>query len=116
MCFLFTRCAINSPIIINVRAHSFYYPCVCICVSVSTRTSVFVLARRWILLQYFPIIPAATAIDLAVDGDVSSVKLSVPVAWSTAPMIHSSGAACVSSLTSGVTTGALLRAVRRPFT
>lgn len=111
MCFLFTRCAVNSSIIINACVYLFDCPCV----RVRTCTSVFAFARSWILLQYFPIIPAVTAIDLAVDGDVSSVKLSVPVAWSTAPMIHSSEAACVSSLTSGVAT-AQAASLRRPFT
>lgn len=76
----------------NAYVYLLYYPC----------ARVFAFARSWILPQYFPIIPAATAIDLAVDGDVSSVKLSVPAARSAAPMMHSSEAARVSSLTSGV--------------
>lgn len=40
--------------------------------------SVVVFARLWILLWYDTIFPAVITIDLAVDGDVSFVKLSVP--------------------------------------
>ncbi len=45
---------------------------------VSVHICVFVFVRLWILLQYDTIFPAVITIDLAVDGDVSSVKLSVP--------------------------------------
>lgn len=47
-------------------------------VCASVHICVFVFVRLWILLQYDTIFPAVITIDLAVDGDVSSVKLSVP--------------------------------------
>lgn len=62
---------------------SFVAELVCICgystlVCASVHIRVFVFVRLWILLQYDTIFPAVITIDLAVDGDVSSVKLSVP--------------------------------------
>lgn len=51
----------------------FFSVLVCICVYAAC-----VFVRLWILLQYDTIFPAVITIYLAVDGDVSSVKLSVP--------------------------------------
>lgn len=57
----------------NLSCEFFFFP-VCWCVHIH----VFVFVKWWILLSYDTIFPAVITIDLAVDGDVSSVKLSVP--------------------------------------
>lgn len=73
--------------------------------------SVFVFVRLWILLQQDTIFPAVITIDLAIDGDVSSVMLSVPGHGPLFPWgyRHDSPQFLwqVSSFTSGVASGPL---------
>lgn len=114
---LYLICDLPDAIFMGEKVNlSFVLQLVCICsystpVCVPPHSRLFVFVTLWILLLYDTIFPAVITIDLAVDGDVSSVKLSVPghgplVLWGCR---HDSPQFLwrVSSFTSGVASGPL---------